>query len=102
MSVFFWRLVLLPTRIMDFIGSLRLTLRWRAQASCLLNEAGSPAFPLLARLRRPRYCAAITKISTRSLSSKVTPMQARCGGLALSTHSSQARFISGLRLMSLM
>jgi len=100
MSVFFWRLVLLPTRIMDFIGSLRLTLRWRAQASCLL--IGSPAFPLLARLRRPRYCAAITKISTRSLSSKVTPMQARCGGLALSTHSSQPRFISGLRLMSLM
>ena len=48
------------------------------------------------------YCAAVTRISTRSRSARVTPMQARCGGLAMSTHSSQARSMSGLRVMSVM
>ena len=32
----------------------------------------------------------------------VTPMQARCGGFSRSTHSSQARSISGFWLMSVM
>ena len=44
----------------------------------------------------PYFCAAITRISTRSLSSSTTPMQARWGGFAQSTHSSQALVHLGL------
>src|ERR1051325_5830814 len=46
--------------------------------------------------------AAVTTISTRCGGSRSTPRQARMGGLAGSTHSSQARFISFLREMSAM
>jgi F-type H+-transporting ATPase subunit b len=62
----------------------------------------APATAVVASVapERTRHCAAVTKISTRSLSARATPMQARCGGLARSTHSSQARSISGLRPIS--
>ena len=46
------------------------------------------------------HFAAVTTISTICGGSRSTPMQARIGGLLRSTHSSQARFISPLRLMS--
>jgi hypothetical protein len=49
-----------------------------------------------------RYFAAVTTISTICGGSSSTPMQARIGGLLVSTHSSQARFISPLRFMSAM
>ena len=46
------------------------------------------------------HFTAVTTISTMCGGSRSTPMQARIGGFLVSTHSSQARFISPLRLMS--
>ena len=48
------------------------------------------------------YTTASTTISTNVSPSSVTARQARMGGLLRSAHSSQARFISGLRVMSAM
>ena len=46
------------------------------------------------------YFAAVTTISTMCGGSRSTPRQARIGGFLVSTHSSQARFISPFCLMS--
>lgn len=55
------------------------------------------------QVRRLYPRATSITISTRSLpASAATPMHARCGGLSRSTHSSQARSISGFLLMSVM
>ena len=48
------------------------------------------------------HFAAVTTISTICGGSRSTPMQARIGGFPVSTHSSQARFISLFRFMSAM
>ena len=53
------------------------------------KRAGSAAGAAACRpLRACRpYCAAVTRISTKSCPARAaTPMQARCGGLARSTH----------------
>ncbi len=49
---------------------------------------------------KPCYFAAVTTISTICGGSRSTPRQARIGGFLVSTHSSQARFISPFCLMS--
>ena len=48
------------------------------------------------------HFTAVTTISTICGGSSSTPRQARIGGFLVSTHSSQARFISPLRFMSAM
>ena len=53
-------------------------------------------------MNEPAHFAAVTTTSTICGGSRSTPMQARIGGLAVSTHSSQARFISLFRVISVM
>ena len=52
------------------------------------------------RIRPGAHFAAVTTISTMCGGSRSTPRQARIGGFLVSTHSSQARFISPFCLMS--
>ena len=85
----------------------------RGSANPESRDSGFDAEPVIGpRMARTRWhrpgmtkgihFAAVTTISTMCGGSSSTPMQARIGGCLVSTHSSQARFISPFCFMSVM
>lgn len=66
------------------------------------DDVGTSVVPKVIGGLPTAHFAAVTTISTICGGSRSTPMQARIGGFFGSTHSSQARFISPFRFMSVM